>query len=661
MKKTIALVGNQNCGKTTLFNALTGHYQHVGNFPGVTIEKKSGYIKNHKEYEIIDLPGIYSLTPYTSEEIVSTQFLLNEPPNIIMNIIDATHLQRHLYLTLQLLELNRPMIVIFNMMDEVEKQGHHIQIEELKKALGVPIVSISAKKEKGVQEVIEALAFAKIPTLHYQRNIQESLSLIEKIICFNVTKKSLPLTYCATRIIEQDDDIIKRLSLTEKQKNQIEYICYCLEKQTHQERNMLLIQARYQKIDELCMAYMTYQEDRHDLSDKIDSVVTHPYIGIPLFLFIMFFIFYCTFYLLGQPLQEMTSSLVTMLSSSILSFLHVLHVSNWLQAFIGEGILSGVGSVLSFLPTIIILFFFISLLEDSGYSARIVFIMDALLRKIGLCGQAIIPMLMGFGCSVPSLMATRTMSNEKQKKLTMLLIPFMSCSAKFPIYGMIVATFFRQKASLVFLSIYGLGVFVALLIAFLFQIIYGKEEIPFILELPPYRFPTFQNIYLAMREKAKDFISKVFTTIIFVSMGIWFLQNFDVHFHMTFHQQESLLAYFGTFLTPLFHPLGFDDWRIVTALLTGMSAKESIVSTLSILTSSSTPAQLHSALFTLFTPASAYSFLVFTLLYTPCMATFATLKKELHSLRLALLFVFFQTCIAYFASFFIYHLICLFV
>lgn len=667
-KKEIALIGNQNCGKTTLFNALTGSSQHVGNFPGVTVEQKRGTIKKHKdEYELVDLPGIYSLSPYTSEEIVSIRFLIEEKPQLIINIIDATNIERNLYLTLQLMELNIPMILVLNMMDEVVESGNCIDLDGLKEHLGMPIIPISASKNEGIEDVITAVEQTiQMPARHLDLchgPVHKAIHSISHIVEQKVHELSLPLRYCVTKLIESDENMFQQLQIQENDRHIIEHILEGMEEECHTDREAALVDMRYSFIEEVsAQCVFQEQETKEQVrSEKIDKILTHKYLGIPIFIFIMLCIFYLTFYLIGAPLQEIMELMIEQISHIIMSFLEKVEVAYWLRSLVGDGILTGVGSVLSFLPLIIILFFFLSLLEDSGYMARVAFVMDKALRKIGLSGRSFVPMLIGFGCSVPAIMSTRTLSSDRDRKMTIVLTPFMSCSAKLPIYGMIIAAFFPTKAAVVMITIYCIGIFVAIVSALILKkTIFLGEPVPFVLELPAYRIPTMRNVLLNVADKAKDFVRKAFTIIFVASILIWFLQSFNFQFEMVEDSSQSILAALGTYISPLFAPLGFNDWRASTALVTGITAKESVVSTLTVLTASSNTIGLNNALSTIFTPLSAFAFLVFTVLYMPCVAAFAATKRELGSWFQAILTALFQTGMAYIVAFLIYQIGCLF-
>lgn len=661
-KKIIALIGNQNCGKTTLFNALTGSNQHVGNFPGVTVEQKRGFIKKHKEeYELVDLPGIYSLSPYTSEEIVSIKFLLEEKPQLIINIIDATNIERNLYLTMQLMELNIPMILVLNMMDEVVASGNCIDLDGLKEQFGMSIIPISASKNEGIEDVITAIENTiDLPARHLDLchgPVHKAIHSISHIVEQKAYDLHLPVRYCVTQIINGDEKMYQKLNVGENDRHIIMHIIEGMESECHTDREAALVDMRYSFIENVCQQCVFKEQETNGQvrSEKIDRLLTHKYLGIPIFVLIMLMIFYLTFYLLGAPLQDLMETGIQAITQMIIVSLEKADVAYWLRALIGDGILAGVGSVLSFLPVIVILFFFLSLLEDSGYMARVAFVMDKALRKIGLSGRSFVPMLIGFGCSVPAIMATRTLSSDRDRKMTIVLTPFMSCSAKLPIYGMIIAAFFPTKAALVMITIYCIGILVAIISALLLKnTIFLGEPVPFVLELPAYRIPTIKNVLLNVSSKAKDFIHKAFTIIFVASIIIWFLQSFNFQFEMIEDSSKSILATIGTFVSPIFQPLGFNDWRASTALMTGITAKESVVSTLTVLTASSNVTSLNNALAGIFTPLSAFTFLVFTVLYMPCVAAFAATKRELGSWLQAILTVLFQTGMAYLVAFVIY-------
>lgn len=662
--KTIALIGNQNCGKTTLFNALTGSNQHVGNFPGVTVEQKSGTIKKHPSLKLVDLPGIYSLTPYTMEEIVSTDFLIKEKPSMIINIIDATSIERNLYLTMQLLELNIPMILALNMMDEVISSGNSIDVEGLQQALGIRVIPLSASKNEGIEELIEA-----IETTLKENNcshldlcsgeIHKAIHSITHLIEDNAVKAKLPKRFAVTKIIEGDKDIIRQLHLDVQQLHIIKHIIEDMEEKEGLDKDAALVDMRYQVIENITRQTVFKEQETAGQvrSEKIDSILTHKYFGIPIFIVVMLMIFFLTFNVIGAPLQSLMEIAVDFIGSTIITFLTNRQVAPWLISLLRDGVIAGVGSVLSFLPLIVVLFFFLSMLEDSGYMARVAFVMDKLLRKIGLSGKSFVPMLIGFGCSVPAIMASRTLSSQRDRKMTIIVTPFMSCSAKLPIYGMIIAAFFSTKAPLVMITIYCIGILVAIFSALLLKAtIFPGDPIPFVMELPSYRIPTAKNVIMHMWEKAKDFLKKAFTIIFIASLLIWFLQSFNFRFEMVTDSSKSILAYIGNKLSFIFAPLGFSDWRLSTSLITGITAKESVVSTLSVLTNSSSPDALYHALNTLLTPASAFAFLTFTVLYMPCVAAFAATKRELGSWLQAILTAGYQTGIAYVVAFIVYHL-----
>lgn len=664
MSKRIALIGNQNCGKTTLFNALTGSSQHVGNFPGVTVEQKTGFIKKHKdELELIDLPGIYSLSPYTAEEIVSIRYLLEEKPCLIINIIDATNMERNLYLTTQLLELSIPMILVLNMMDEVIISGNSIDIDGLKERLEMDVIPISASKNEGIEDVITAIENNLNKPSHHidicHGVVHKAIHSISHIVEQSARSLGLPLRYCVTKIIEGDEEMFDQLNIDQGDRHIIEHILEKMEEEAQTDREAALVDMRYSFIEEVCQHTVFIESETKEQirSEKIDRLLTHKYFGIPIFILIMLCIFYLTFSLFGAPLQDAMDVIINRFSDFLMNLLEKNGVSFWLRSLVGDGILAGVGSVLSFLPVIVILFFFLSILEDSGYMARVAFVMDKALRKIGLSGRSFVPMLIGFGCSVPAIMATRTLSSDRDRKMTIILTPFMSCSAKLPIYGMIIAAFFPHKAPLVMIAIYCLGILVAIISALLLKsTVFIGEPVPFVLELPAYRIPTLKNVYLNVLDKAKDFIHKAFTIIFMASIIIWFLQSFNFTFDFVSDSSESILAAIGSFVSPIFAPLGFNDWRASTALMTGVTAKESVVSTLTVLTQASSSASFNQALIGIFTPLSAFTFLVFTVLYMPCIAAFAATRRELRSWPQSILTAMFQTGMAYLVALIIYQI-----
>ncbi|CDA79233.1 ferrous iron transporter B [Clostridium sp. CAG:242] len=659
MSHLIALAGNQNCGKTTLFNALTGSNQHVGNFPGVTVEKKEGSIKKYKEAVLVDLPGIYSLSPYTAEEVVTRDFLVKEHPDAIINIVDATNLERNLYLTLQMMELNIPMILALNMMDEVRASGNTIHVKKLSERLGIPVIPISASKGEGIADLLDVV----VKTIKQKKTTQKldfcqgevhrAIHSIAHIIEDHAEAAGYPTRFAATKLVEGDEPMFKALDLDMSDIHIIDHIVEQMEENLGTDREAALADMRYTYIEALCAeCVVKHQETREQQrSEKIDRFLTHKYLGIPIFLLIMMTIFWLTFSVIGAPLQDLLSAWIDRFTAMLSNVLIAADVTPWLHSLIINGVCAGVGSVLSFLPIIVLLFFFLSLLEDSGYMARVAFVMDKLLRKIGLSGRSFVPMLIGFGCSVPAIMATRTLSSDRDRKMTIVLTPFMSCSAKLPIYGMITASFFPNHAALVMVSLYVLGIVVAILSGLLLKnTIFQGNSVPFVMELPAYRLPDAKSVLLHMWEKGKDFLHKAFTIIFIASIVIWFLQSFDWRLNMVADSANSILASIGSIIAPAFAPIGFNDWRASTALITGFTAKESVVSTLTILTGASSDAQLSAMLTQMFSPLSAFSFLAFTILYMPCVAAFAASKRELGSMKEALLTAAYQTLVAYLAA-----------
>ena len=655
----LALAGNQNSGKTTLFNCLTGSNQHVGNFPGVTVEKKEGRVLHHKDMTLVDLPGIYSLSPYTSEEVVTRDFLLEEHPRAIINIVDATNIERNLYLTLQLMELEIPMVIALNMMDEVRASGNTIHVDALQKQLGVPVVPISAGKNEGIHDLVDAVENVVQNDLHPKHfdfctgEVHRAIHAIGHIIEDHAHHAGYPVRFAATKLVEGDEPTQQALGIHKNDLHLIDHLVQDMEQALGTDREAALADMRYQYIETLCAQCVVKRgESREQLrSEKIDRVLTHKFFGIPIFIGVMFLVFFLTFEVLGAPLQSLLEAGIAALSTQTEKLLTSLEVTPWLSSLILDGVFAGVGSVLSFLPIIVILFFFLSLLEDSGYMARVAFVMDKLLRKIGLSGRSFVPMLIGFGCSVPAIMSARTLSSERDRRMTILLTPFMSCSAKLPIYGMITAAFFPHHGGLVMISLYLLGILVAILSGLLLKnTVFRGNPVPFVMELPAYRLPAAKSVLLHMWEKAKDFLKKAFTIIFLASIVIWFAQSFNWNLQMVQNSGESILASIGSFISPIFTPLGFNDWRASTALITGFTAKESVVSTLSILTGAGTDAQLSLALSSIFTPLSSLSFLTFTILYMPCVAAFAAAKRELGSWRRALAGAAYQTAAAYIAA-----------
>ncbi len=665
----LALAGNQNSGKTTLFNVLTGSNQHVGNFPGVTVEKKVGQVKAIPQASLVDLPGIYSLSPYTSEEVVTRDFILQEHPQVIINIVDATNIERNLYLTLQLMELQVPMVVALNMMDEVIASGNSIRIKELSEQLGIPMVPISAARKQGINELIrEVKRTIKNPPAPKKPDfckgeVHRALHAIAHIIEDHAQAAHYPLRFAATKLVENDEPMRKALHLHDDDLHIIEDIVASMEHALETDREAALADMRYSYIEEICRNNVCKVQETitQQRSEKIDRWLTHRYLGIPIFIMIMLLIFYLTFTVLGGTLQVWMEAGIDALVEQFSRLLNQIGVSEWLHALLIDGVCTGVGSVLSFLPIIVILFFFLSLLEDSGYMARVAFVMDQFLRKIGLSGRSFVPMLIGFGCSVPAIMATRTLSSDRDRKMTILLTPFMSCSAKLPIYGMITAAFFPRHGAWILISVYLLGILTAILSGLLLKhTVFQGDSVPFVMELPAYRIPAARSVILHMWEKAKDFLHRAFTVIFVASILIWFLQSFDWHLNYLNNSSQSILASLGSALAQLFAPLGFTDWRAATALVSGISAKESVVSTLSVLVGGN-DAQLSLALQTIFTPLSAYAFLAFTVLYMPCIAAFAATKRELGTWKEALLTIGYQTLAAYMVGMLIYQIGILFV
>ena len=658
----VALAGNQNCGKTTLFNALTGSNQHVGNFPGVTVEKKEGKVRGHEEIRIVDLPGIYSLSPYTSEEIVTRDFILNEQPDVILNIVDATNIERNLYLSLQLMELEKQMVIALNMMDEVNRSGNHVDVEQLSERLKVRVVPISASRRDGIDDLVAAVSAAAADEAKFDLDfcsgaIHRAIHSIAHIIEDHAQQAGIPKRFAATKLVDGDEPMQRLLNLHESDLNIIEHIVKQMEEELGTDREAALADMRYSYIESLVAQCVSRHHETREQqrSEKLDRWLTHKYLGIPIFLCIMLLIFYLTFVPIGGTLQGLLESGIDMFVSWLDVQMEAWQVSSWLHSLVIDGICAGVGSVLSFLPLIVVLFFFLSLLEDSGYMARVAYIMDKALRKIGLSGKSFVPMLIGFGCSVPAIMSTRTLSSERDRKMTIILTPFMSCSAKLPIYGMITAAFFPQHAAVVMLGVYLIGILVAILCGLLFkQTLFKGNPVPFVMELPAYRIPDARSVLMHMWEKAKDFLHRAFTIIFAATIIIWFLQSYDFSFHAVSDASASMLAVIGEKIAWIFEPLGFADWRASSALITGITAKESVVSTLSILTGASTDAGLSSVLQTMFTPLSAFAFLCFTVLYMPCVAAFAATKRELGTLKEALFAVLFQTGVAYIVALIIY-------
>ena len=655
---TFALAGNQNCGKTTLFNQLTGSNQHVGNFPGVTVDRKSGAIRNNPNTEVTDLPGIYSMSPYTSEEIVTRQFIIGEKPTGIINIVDATNIERNLYLTMQLMELDTPMVLALNMMDEMRGNGGTVRINKMEAMLGIPVVPISAAKNEGVDELVDhALHVAKYQERPGRMDfcseedhggaVHRCIHGIIHLIEDHAEAAGIPVRFAATKLVEGDQRIEEALKLDQNEKEMIEHIIVQMEQERGLDRAAAIADMRFHFIHQLVeQTVVKPRQSKEQLrSAQIDRFLTGRYTAIPAFVGIMALVFYLTFGVIGLALQNLLEVGIDALTAAVDSTLTVWNVNAAVHSLVIDGIFTGVGSVLSFLPIIVTLFFFLSLLEDTGYMARVAFVMDKLLRRIGLSGRSIVPMLIGFGCSVPGVMASRTLPSERDRKMTILLTPFMSCSAKLPIYSLFAAAFFPEHAALVMVSLYFLGIAVGILMAILLKSsVFKGEAVPFVMELPNYRLPGLKNVVQLLWEKARDFLQRAFTVIFVATIIIWFLQSFDLRLSLTADPQQSILAWLASGIAPLFAPLGFADWRVSTALITGFMAKESVVSTLTILYGSS--AAFAAAL----SPAAAAPLLVFCLLYTPCIAAVASVKRELGG-KWAFIMVANQCIVAWLAAF----------
>lgn len=638
-KLTFALAGNQNCGKTTLFNRLTGSNQHVGNFPGVTVDRKDGEIKNHADTLITDLPGIYSMSPYSNEEIVTRKFLLDEKPKGIINIIDASNIERNLYLTMQLMELNIPMVVALNMMDEVRKNGGSVLVNEMEQLLGVPVIPISAAKNEGIEELTDhALHIAKYRECpgrqdfcishgtSEQTAVHRCIHAIMHLIEDHAEAAEIPIRFAASKLIEGDSLVEDKLKLSQNEKEMIEHIIVQMEQERGLDRAAAIADMRFHFIKSICQQTVIKPSEskEHARSIKIDKILTGKYTAIPSFIAIMGLVFWLTFSVIGKGLSNLLDLGISHLTTLVDGLLTKANINDVIHSLIIDGIFNGVGSVLNFLPIIVTLFFFLSLLEDSGYMARVAFVMDKLLRKAGLSGRSIVPMLIGFGCTVPGVMASRTLSSERDRKMTILLTPFMSCSAKLPIYGFFAAAFFPNNSAIVMILLYALGIATAVFMAMIMKLsIFKGEPVPFVMELPNYRMPSAKSVCQLLWEKAKDFLQRAFTVIFVATIVIWFLQTFDTKFNLVENSQDSILATIAGFIAPIFKPLGFGDWRISTALITGFMAKESVVSTLSVLLGSGVK------ITSILTQLGAASLLVFCLLYTPCVAAIASIKREL--------------------------------
>jgi len=658
---TFALVGNQNCGKTTLFNQLTGSNQHVGNFPGVTVDRKEGMIKGYPDTRVTDLPGVYSLSPYSSEEIVTRQFVFDEKPKGIINIVDATNIERNLYLTMQLMELDIPMVLALNMMDEVRENGGSIRINQLESMLGIPVIPISAIKNQGVDELIEHA----VHVARYQErpgrqdfcdpedhggSVHRCLHGIMHLIEDHAENAGIPVRFAAAKVAEGDAEMEKSLHLEQNETEMIEHIVSQMEEERGIDRAAAIADMRFDFIQRICRQTVVKPAESKERirSRRIDAVLTGKYTAIPTFILIMGAVFFLTFNVIGAVLQNLLEKGIDYLTAQMDQLLTAWSVNPVLHSLVIDGIFKGVGSVLSFLPIIVVLFLFLSLLEDSGYMARVAFVMDKPLRKIGLSGRSIVPMLVGFGCTVPGIMASRTLPSERDRKMTILLTPFMSCSAKLPIYAFFATAFFPKYKALVMVGLYVVGILIGILVALIIRkTLFKGEAVPFVMELPNYRMPALKNVLQLLWEKAKDFLQRAFTVIFVATIVIWFLQSFDLHFNLTADSQNSILAVVAGLIAPVFAPLGFGDWRISTALISGFMAKESVVSTLSVLTGSMDV--IHKIL----TPASALSLLIFCLLYTPCVAAVSSVKRELGS-KWALVVVVGQCVVAWIMAALVY-------
>ncbi len=658
-----ALAGNQNCGKTTLFNALTGSNQHVGNFPGVTVDQKAGVIKG-TDHQVVDLPGIYSIRPYTQEEIVTRDFILKSRPDAIINIVDATNMERNLYLTLQLLTLQVPTVIALNMMDELVGNGGSVDVQKMSEALGVPVVPISAAKNQGITELVDTLidtasrrVTPKVQDFCPEGPVHRCIHAVCHIIEDHAQRVNIARRFCAMKLIEGEQDFFDALELSQNEKELIEHTVIEMEHETGLDRNAALADMRYNFIEKVCgECVVKAKESReHRRSMQIDKVLTHRIFAIPLFIAIMGLVFFLTFNVVGAFLSNVMSYAIDGLTLLADRALTAYGINPVVHSLVIDGIFAGVGSVVSFLPLIVTLFFFLSILEDSGYMARVAFVMDKLLRKIGLSGRSFVPMLVGFGCSVPAIMATRTLSSNRDRKMTILLTPFMSCSAKIPIYTLFAAAFFPGHELLVMLALYFGGILVGILVALVLKnTAFKGNPVPFVMELPNYRFPSAKSVVLLMWEKAKDFLTRAFTVIFMATVIIWFMQTFDTRLNVVENSASSILAALGRLVSPIFAPLGFGDWRMVTALVSGFTAKEAVVSTFGVILGVSTE-QLGAALHSLFTTASAASFLAFCLLYTPCVAAVSTIKTELKSGWKTVGIVFAQCLVAWLAAFMVYH------
>ena len=660
-----ALAGNQNSGKTTLFNALTGANQHVGNFPGVTVDQKIGDIRGYKGVTVTDLPGIYSIRPYTQEEIVTRDYILNARPDGIINIVDATNIERNLYLTLQLLEMHIPTVIALNMMDEVRENGGSIDVKEMSRLLGVPVIPISAAKGEGVSELIriayetaKARTYPAVTDFCFSGPVHRCIHAVAHLIEDHAQKNEISPRFCATKLIEGDEWIAARLELDDNEKELIEHSVVEMEAETGLDRNEALADMRYTFIESVVeKSVQKCRESREYLrSVRIDKLLTGKYTAIPVFLAVLLLVFYLSFSIIGSFLSDLMGLGIDYVTGRVDALLTAYELNPVVHSLVIDGVFAGVGSVLSFLPIIVTLFFFLSILEDTGYMARVAFIMDKPLRKLGLSGRSFVPMLIGFGCSVPAIMATRTLASDRDRKLTILLTPFMSCSAKIPIYAVFCAAFFPKTAPLMMILLYVIGIALGILVALILRkTAFRGQPVPFVMELPNYRMPSVRNVALLLWDKAKDFIQRAFSIIFIATVIVWFLQTFDARLNVVTDATDSLLAVIGRFISPVLHPLGFADWRVSTSLITGFTAKEAVVSTLAVLLNTSV-AELTGALSTIFTPLSAFAFLLFTLLYTPCVAAVAAIRREMNSTVKMIGVVLMQCFVAWLVAFIVYQI-----
>lgn len=656
-----ALAGNQNCGKTTLFNQLTGSNQHVGNFPGVTVDQKIGALKGQKGCSVVDLPGIYSIRTYSTEEIVTRDFILNERPDAIINIVDATNIERNLYLSLQLLELQIPTVLALNMMDEVRANGGTIDVAGMSERLGIPVIPISAAKNEGIDELISNLMtvakgriLPKVYDFCESGPVHRCIHSVVHVVEDHAQRAQISKRFAAMKVIENDSDVVDLLELSENELELIEHSVVEMEHETELDRNAAIAAMRYEFIENVCDGTVKkcHESKEHRRSVKIDSVLTNKFLALPIFIAIMAAVFYLTFEVIGKALSDLLAMGIGAVTDIVSDGLLNYGINPTVHSLVIDGVFGGVGSVLSFLPIIVVLFFFLSILEDTGYMARVAFVMDKLLRKIGLSGRSFVPMIIGFGCSVPAIMASRTLSSERDRKMTIVLTPFMSCSAKIPIYSVFVAAFFAERKALVMTGLYLFGIVVGILVALIYnKTVFRGKPVPFVMELPNYRLPSVKSVAMLMWDKAKDFLTKAFTVIFFASVIVWFLQTFDLKFNVVTDSTESILAFIGKAIAPVFAPLGFGDWKMSTSLLTGLIAKESVISTMGVLTGDA----LSTALPSLFSTASALSFLAFTLLYTPCVAAVAAIRRELGSGIAAFGVVVSQCCIAWLVAYGVYN------